>query len=202
MGGVLFLLKRGFGLVAAAHGVLTSTSLLLVDGGGGGLWSGVPLVAVILAVILSPDRRLPGTGSLSPQGSLLYLWWSLHSRSSQARPCPQGPLLSLWCVVPCFFPTDHTPPSGGQTDPSFLGRAAGTCSRGQMSPAAVRGAGRAGYLPLGGSSRTSPDSAASSPENKWLDLIDQNYERIDYFDSFWASVSWKQPHLRFDYFNH
>lgn len=117
--------------MAAAHGVLISTNLLLA-GWWGGLWSGIPLVAVILAVILSPDGRLPGTGSLSPQGSLLYLWWSLHSRPSQARPCPQGPLLSLWCVLPCFFPTDHTPPSGGQTDPSFLGRAAGTCSRGQM----------------------------------------------------------------------
>lgn len=84
---------------------------------GGGLWSGVPVVAVILAVTLSPDSCLLGTGSLSRQGSLLYLWWSLRSRPSRARPCPQGPLLSLWCVLPCFFPTDHSPPSGGQTDP-------------------------------------------------------------------------------------
>lgn len=86
--------------MAAAPGVLTSTSAL--GGMAWGLWSGVPLVAVILAAILSPDRRLPGTGSLSPQGSLLYLWWSLHRRPPGPPMSSGSPALAVVCA-PLFL---------------------------------------------------------------------------------------------------
>lgn len=59
------------------------------------MWSGVPVVAVILAVTLSPDRRLPGTGSLSLQGSLLYcIYGGLYTAT------PPRPTHVL--RVPCF----------------------------------------------------------------------------------------------------
>ena len=55
---VLVILKRGFGLVAAATGVVTSTSLLL----GAGVWSGVRVMGCYHRVTLSPNGCLPGTG--------------------------------------------------------------------------------------------------------------------------------------------
>lgn len=168
------------------------------------MWSGVPVIAVILAVTLSPDSCLRELAHCPSKGpSCIY--GGLYTAAPPGPPMSSGPAaLAVVCVC-CLVSFPLTTPlllEGRLTPVSWGGQLArvhevrcplllsevpgglGTCQWG------------------GGSSRTSPDSAVSSPEDKWPDLIDQSYERIDYLDSFWASVSWKQPNLRFDYFNH
>lgn len=110
MGGVLFLLKREFGLVAAAPGVLKATSAV-----GRWLWSGVPVWAIVLAVTLSLGGclqelgRCPHPPRVPPMFTVVF---------TQPLPGPRCAAASL-PTTPLLLEGRH--------DPSVPGRAAGTC---------------------------------------------------------------------------
>lgn len=112
MGGVLFSLKRGFGLVAAAAGVLKATSAV-----GGWLWSEVPVWTIVLAVTF-------------PSASVSRNWLTVPPRVP-----PVCTVVFTWPPVPGPRCADHAPPSGRRKRPQCPGDGSRHLLRGHLPPA-------------------------------------------------------------------